>query len=115
MISLDERRQQSRFTLPVVIDAPALSKISVVPEDISTGGFRVIVTKEPAVGDSVQCAIQVMDANFPNCRGRVVWKSGKTDLPGSWAIGFCVDSAGKKNDLLESKLRELGELMKNIR
>ncbi len=115
MVSQDERRQQSRFALPVVIDAPALSEISIVPEDVSTGGFRVIVTKEPVVGDSIQCGIQIMDSNFPNCRGRIVWKSGKTDSSDSWAIGFCVDSADKKNDLLESKLQDLIKLMKKVR
>ena len=98
-----------------MIDAPGLSDISIVPEDVSAGGFRIIVTKEPALGDSVQCAIQIMDQNFPNCQGRVVWKSGKTDTLGSWAIGFSVDSADKKNDLLELKLKELLELMNDVR
>ena len=111
-VSPDERRQQARFTLPVVIDAPALSEISIVPEDVSTGGFRVIVTKEPTIGDSIQCAIQIMDEVFLNCQGRIVWKSGKLDSTDSWAIGFRVDSVGKEKNLLELKLQELISLMK---
>jgi len=108
----DERRKYSRFTIPVVIDAPALSDVSVVPEDVSTGGFRVIVTKKPVAGDTVPCAIQILDEIFQNCRGRVVWVTENSEMPGTWTIGFSVDSTEKGIELLEEKLRELSALLK---
>ena len=108
----DDRRQYSRFTIPVVIDAPALSDLSLVPEDVSAGGLQVIVSKKREVGEVVPCGIQIMDENFRNCRSRIVRVTENSGSPGSWSIGFCVDSAEAGIDRFEAKPQALSVLLK---
>jgi hypothetical protein len=45
MKATEESRKFERFLLPVVIQAPGISELPLVPEDVSAGGFKVLVTK----------------------------------------------------------------------
>ncbi len=107
MATEEERRRHSRFTIPVVIDAPDLSGVSLVPEDVSAGGFRVVVSKRPEAGQEVSCAIQILDESFRDCRGTVVRVEERPETPGTWSIGLRVEAAEGAAGLLEKKLREL--------
>ena len=106
----DERREYPRFTIPVIIDAQGISDISLVPEDVSAGGFRVVVSKKPVIGESIPCTIQVLGENFQDCRG--IWSTEISGAPGTWSIGFRVDSAGEETDLLNAKLKELSVFLR---
>jgi hypothetical protein len=112
MSTEDERREYSRFTIPVIIDAQGISDIFLVPEDVSAGGFRVVVSKKPIIGESIPCTIQVLGENFQDCRGRVIWSTEISGAPGTWSIGFRVDSAGEETDLLNGKLKELSVFLR---
>ncbi len=108
----EERRRHSRYTIPVVIDAPDISELPLVPEDVSVGGFQVIVPVKPAVGDVVHCNISVFDERFNDCYGRVAWTEINDQTPGSWVIGIRVDHTGSDIGRLNEKLKEVAEEIK---
>ncbi len=53
----DEKHKDARHYLPVVILAPTLSEMPLVPEDISEGGFRVLMNEEPPDVEKFDCSI----------------------------------------------------------
>ena len=108
----EERRTYSRYTIPVVIDAPDISELPLVPEDVSVGGFRVIVKVKPEVGDVVYCNITVFDERFNDCYGRVAWTGENDQTPGSWVVGIRVDHADSDIGRLNEKLKEVVEEIK---
>jgi len=74
--------------IPVLIEAPSLSDFPLVPEDVSAGGFQVVVSGEPKIGSTVEFTIQIYESVYPECRARIVWiKENKTD-PATWAVGL---------------------------
>lgn len=111
----NERRKFARYRIPVVIDAPELSELALVPEDVSATGFRVVVSAPAEVGSSAACAIQTAEEVFPVCRGRIVWLKENRTEPRSWTLGIAVRSDGKDQTrlagLLEELSKELGGVM----
>ncbi len=104
-----EERKHPRHTVPVVIDMPDISDLPLVPEDVSVGGFQVIVPKKPEVGVVFHCDIQIFEERFENCHGRVVWTGKNPDTPGSWVIGVRVDHAEEDIDRFTEKMKEVVE------
>ncbi len=107
-----ERRRHSRYTIPVVIDAPDISELPLIPEDVSAGGFRVIVPVKPEVGTGIHCNIQVHEERFHDCYGRVAWSGKNEQTPGSWVIGVRVDHTESDIGRLNEKLKEVAEEIK---
>ena len=68
----EENRLFPRYFLPVVIQVPDVSDLPLVPEDISAGGFKVLVTNKLPRGDQVECSIQIANEVLDNCRATVV-------------------------------------------
>ena len=73
MKAIDESRKFERFLLPVVIQAPGISDLPLVPEDVSAGGFKVLVTKEPQLNESIECSIQISGEVFDDCEAVIAW------------------------------------------
>jgi hypothetical protein len=105
-----ENRIFTRYFLPVVIQIPGLSDLPLVPEDVSAGGFKVLVTSEPHRGDQVECSIQIANEVFENCEGTVVWDHDNGD--GTWYAGLHIESMDGERDFLEMTLSKADEEMK---
>ncbi len=88
MNSGQEKRRYPRYSLPVLIEAPELSDYPLVPEDISLGGFMVVVSSEPETEAAITCTIQVYEEVFENCKGRVAWIRENKEDPPTWAVGL---------------------------
>ena len=84
MSSSKEGRKFVRHTIPVMIEAPTLSEVPLVPEDVRTGGFGVVITKKLEPGNLVPCDIQVLDGMFKGCEAEVMWvrENGTAPPPG---------------------------------
>lgn len=108
----EERRRYSRYIIPVVINAPDLSDLPLVPEDVSVGGFRVIVPLKPEIGIAIRCDILVFDERFNDCYGRVAWTGENSETPGSWVVGIRVDHTDSDIFRLNEKLKEVSEQIK---
>lgn len=104
----DEEKKRSfvRFQLPVVIEAPELSEVPLVPEDIGAGGFGVVLASRPAEGQVVGCILQVGGDAFRNCRAKVMWVR-EDEEEGAWKAGLAVELAGEARARLEELLRNL--------
>ncbi len=91
MSSDTERRVFPRHiavSFPVLIDAPSLSDFMLDPVDISLGGYRVVVSERPAVGDSFDCSVEVQGKLFEECQGRVVRVIKNEADPPTWSVGM---------------------------
>ena len=106
-----DRRVYIRFQVPVVIDAPDVSDLPLVPEDMSEGGFKVLVSKKPEMGPLVPCDIQICDEVFERCEGQVVWVQENSTHPDTWFIGLTVKTAGDDRGRLVRSLEELSAQM----
>jgi hypothetical protein len=103
----DGKRQRifDRFQLPVVIEAPALSEVPLVPENISAGGFGVTLAARPEPRRTVDCILQVAGEVFRNCRAEVVWVGEDGSGEGLWKAGLSVELAERDRARLEGILR----------
>ena len=109
----DERRHHRRFEIPAVIDAPDLSPHPIVPEDVSAGGFKMLVTRKPKLHSVVTCTLHISDDVFERCEGHVVWIKNKETEPPSWEIGLNVKLNAGREDEFEIALESLAGEMRD--
>ncbi|MBI3126833.1 MAG: PilZ domain-containing protein [Candidatus Tectomicrobia bacterium] len=102
----EERREHGRHRIPVVIDAPSVSELPFIPDDVSAGGFCVTSARRPEMGETFVCSIQAGDEVFRNCVAEVVWARGSA---GKWNMGISVKSIGSDRARLASLLQGLAE------
>lgn len=111
----DERRLYRRFEIPVVIDSTDLSPHPIVPEDVSAGGFKLVVSQKPKLHSEASCTLQIADDVFENCKGHVVWVKNVDSQPPSWEIGLTVKLTEGRANELELALEKLaGEMQDTI-
>jgi hypothetical protein len=106
MKTKQDQRQYERVTVPVVIQAPGLSDLPLVPEDVSAGGFKVVVTQEPSQHASIECSLQFGDEVFDNCNARVVWVSKNEGPYESWDVGLTIKTLIEDRDFLDITLHK---------
>lgn len=112
MKTAQDQRRYARFTIPVVIQAPELSDLPLVPEDVSAGGFKVVVTQEPPQKDSIECSIQISEDVFDNCIAHVAWVHKNEGTPESWEVGLTIKTLIEDRDFLDITLQKA---YKNLR
>ena len=100
----DEKRKDARHYLPVVILAPTLSEMPLVPEDISEGGFRVLMNEEPPDGEKFDCSIQIGGQMFDGCRASVAWSYNNGN--GTWYAGITIEELHEEKDAFSLTLEE---------
>ena len=109
---MDENRKSrdfNRFTLPVIVEAPSISDVALVPEDVSAGGFSFVVEERPEPNSVVDCTLMILDHTFENSRAVVRWARENVDAPGTWLIGLSVQMPGPERELFEKLLNRLLE------
>lgn len=102
-----ENRGFDRFTLPVIVEAPSLSDVALVPEDVSVGGFSFVVGDRPEPKSIVDCTVMILDHTFENSRGEVRWVRDNAADPGTWLIGLAIQMSGQERQLFETLLNQL--------
>ena len=76
------------ISFPILIDAPFLSGIMLDPVDVSMGGYRVVVSERPAVGDLFDCSVEVQGKLFAECHGKVARVIENEADPPTWSVGM---------------------------
>jgi len=111
MDPLREKRKFPRYTVPVLVEVPALSDFPLVPEDISGGGIRIVVSREPVMDQVVECSLQINDHSYSS-KGKVVWLSENDTDPPTWTAGLSVmvheELSRELNAHLKESVLELG-------
>ncbi|MEE9241061.1 MAG: PilZ domain-containing protein [bacterium] len=100
-------RHFARFILPVLIEAPALSEVPLVPEDLSAGGFSVIVTEKPEPDGIVECNLQILGAVFEKCEAKIMRIQENDTDPVTWTIGLSILLSGEERERLVSMVKQL--------
>jgi len=100
-------RHFARFTLPVLLEAPALSEVPLVPEDLSVGGLAVIVTENPEPDCIVECNLQILGAVFEKCEAKIMWSRENDPDPVTWTIGLSLPLSGEERERLELMMKQL--------
>lgn len=109
MSEVQEKRGDARHRIPVVIGAPAVSGLPLVPEDVSAGGFCVLSSRKPGAGEIFTCSIQTGEEVFGSCLAEVVWVRARGGTPPLWRMGISVKSLGSDRARLAVRLQELTE------
>ncbi|MEK6711433.1 MAG: PilZ domain-containing protein [Nitrospinota bacterium] len=102
-----KKRGFARHRLPVVIEVPELSEVPLVPEDISSSGFGVVLQARPEEGRMVDCTLQVGGAALRNCRARIVWVRRHEEEAGAWSVGLSVELSREVQAKLEEAMHGL--------
>lgn len=109
MTGEDTKRNFARFTLPVIIEASALSDVPLVPEDISAGGFSFIVDARPEENEEFDCTVMILDHEFEDARALVRWIKKIPSEPETWLIGLAFQMSGQDREKFETLLEKLLE------
>lgn len=104
-----DRRHDERFSIPAVIDAPGLSKIPLLAEDVSAGGIRVVVSRKPDPKAVFECSVQIFNEVFDRCSGKIVWVSDNESTPKTWSVGVMVELIEGDRKHFVRVLKELGK------
>ncbi len=107
MTDSKEGRGYDRYTLPVVIEAPSLSDVALVPEDISAGGFSFVVDNPPDPGSVIDCTLMILDRTFKNSKAGIMWVRDNDAEPGTWLVGLSVQLSGQEREQFEKLLNQL--------
>lgn len=98
-----------RYTIPVILQIPDLSDLPLVPEDVSAGGFKVMVTKEPKTTGLVECSLQVSNEVFDECKARIAWVKKNEGTPDTWDVGLTIKTLVEDRDFLDITLHKVNK------
>jgi hypothetical protein len=107
-----ENRRFARYGVPAIIYAPELTGLCIVPIDISGGGFKAILDRDPELEGAATCEFHVFGEVFENCRIRVAWTEPIEAAPSSLLIGFEIEKFDGENRLQDA-IEEMNHLMEN--
>ncbi|OGL60078.1 MAG: hypothetical protein A3J27_00440 [Candidatus Tectomicrobia bacterium RIFCSPLOWO2_12_FULL_69_37] len=112
MASPEDKRRYVRYHIPVpvMVRAPMLSDLRLIPEDLSASGFQVVVLNKPALEMEIDCSVYVYDHELKGIRAKPVWVGENELNPSTWIVGieFILPEEARRN--FEGQLREyLGE------
>lgn len=107
MTGENTKRNFTRFTLPVIIEAPAISDDPLVPENISAGGFSFIVDARPEENEEFDCTVMILDHEFENAPALVKWVKKNPSAPETWMIGLAFQMSGQEREHFEALLTKL--------
>ena len=109
-----ENRNSCRREIPVVVLAASLSDSPLVAEDVSGGGFRVVVSKKPAENTSHNLSIQVFSRIFEGCKGKVAWIQKNESQSQTWSVGIFLDMTDSDREEFSDMLEKI-QGMENLK
>ncbi|MEE9275223.1 MAG: PilZ domain-containing protein [bacterium] len=113
MKSSNEKRKHPRHDIPLVemlVDIPELSDVPLVPEDVSTGGFKVVTSREPAQGAEYEVTIHVADMAHERFKAEVTWARESESAWGTWSVSMKLIMSEEDRERFSGELNKLSEL-----
>lgn len=107
--SPENKRKFDRFMLPVVIDAPNISELPIIPEDVSAGGFKIMLVEKPQQGALVNCSIRLAGESFDNCRAHIAWLKENPESPGTWFVGLEIEAMDGNQEDFNSLIQKVNQ------
>jgi hypothetical protein len=99
-----DKREHARYNLSASALMSAFSDAPLDVKDISAGGFRVVVPKEPQGHEAGRFSIHLPNLHLGEFLGRVAWALENPTRPPSWTIGVSMDVHGGDASRLREEL-----------
>ena len=85
---IDKRRYvRYHIPVPVMVKAPLLSDLRLIPEDLSASGFQVVVLNKPPLEMEIDCSIYLYNHEMKGLRAKPVWVNENELNPYTWIVG----------------------------
>ena len=113
MATSNEKRKHTRHDIPLIemlVDIPELSDVPLVPEDVSTGGFKVVMPKEPDKGVEYEVTIHVADMAHERFKAEVTWAQESETAWGTWSVSMKLIMSEEDRERFAGELKKLSEL-----
>ncbi|MFC1491469.1 PilZ domain-containing protein [Nitrospinota bacterium] len=85
-----ETRRYPRYQVPVEVVAPSLSDTPVLAENVSAGGFQVMVPNDPGDGADIQISFRVSGMEFVQLKALRAWSKEDESQLGMYHLGLLV-------------------------
>ena len=102
-----EERRLFRSDVPIMIVAPSLSDSPLVAEDVSSGGFKVVVSKRPLDNTIHELSIQTPGQIFEGCKAKVAWVRENETQPTTWSLGLSIHLLDDEQAQFSATLEEV--------
>ncbi len=102
-----ERRRHPRYSLPMLIEAPALSSQPIEAVNVSAGGLMIVLTRKPELRAEYPFSLRIAGLDFGRHRAEVVWTKESESNPGVWAAGLFLKMAEEEREAYAARLRGL--------
>ena len=108
MAAAEDNRRYVRYNIPVpvMVRAPKLSDLRLIPEDLSASGFQVVVLNKPALEMEIECSVYVHNHEVKGIRAKPVWVAENELNPSTWIVGFEFILPEEIRRSFEGRLRE---------
>jgi len=100
-----EKRRHVRYKVPLSTILPEISDEPFVLEDVSTGGFKVVLPKKPESDTPIKGALYRSGTLIGRFFARVAWERASTTTPPSWTIGVSMDVHGGDKSRLKDEMQ----------
>ncbi|MBI3127367.1 MAG: PilZ domain-containing protein [Candidatus Tectomicrobia bacterium] len=109
MSSPGDKRRYIRYHIPVpvMVKAPMLSDLRLIPEDLSASGFQVVVLSKPSLEMEIDCSVFVYEHEMKGIRAKPVWVDENELNPSTWIVGFEFVLPEDARRSFESHLRKI--------
>lgn len=105
MNDASDKRHHIRYRIPLSTVLPELSGEPIEVEDISEGGFKVVVSKKSEKGSAIEGTLHRSGTLIGRFIGRVVWQTESVNQPPSWTIGVSMDVHGGDGSRLADEMQ----------
>lgn len=108
---MERKRDFIRFDYPTenthspsefFVSVPELSDDPLHPEDFSTGGFKLNLSKCPRIGDKYTCTVNLYDITLSGLASTVAHVFENRSDPPTWSVGLSIDIDDDERDHLSS-------------
>ncbi len=100
----ENSRMHARYAIPAAAHMSILSNEPLQVEDISAGGFKVTVPKDPSGDNHHRFSLHLPNLHLKELLGKVAWSIENPTIPPSWTIGVSMDIQGGDATRLNEKL-----------
>ena len=102
-----ENRNACRQDISVIVEAPTLSNSPLIAEDVSSGGFKVVVSERPLDNSIHDLNIQVSDQIIEGCKAGVAWVKKSEEQSQTWSLGLSLHMNETEQEQFSEALEEL--------
>ncbi len=104
MSDSENKRTHVRYAVAATAHMSILSNKPLQVEDISTGGFKVTVPRDPSGDFHHRFSLHLPNLHLKELLGKVAWSIENPANPPSWTIGVSMDVHGGDADRLNEEL-----------